>query len=78
MGNRKSDPWSRDLEPICKSSHGWPEFFRVFPILDWSYYDVWEFLRFFELPYCKLYDQGYTSLGEKGNSIRNPYLRVEK
>jgi len=26
MGNRRTDPWSRDLEPICKSSAGWPEF----------------------------------------------------
>lgn len=78
MGNRRSDPWSRDLDPICKSSPGWPEFSRVFPILDWSYKNVWEFLRIFELPYCRLYDQGYTSLGEKNNSIRNPHLRVEK
>ena len=56
MGNRRSDPWSRDLEPICKSSQGWPEFSRVFPVLDWSYKNVWEFLRTFELPYCRLYD----------------------
>lgn len=77
MGNRRSDPWSRDLEPICKSSAGWPDFYRVFPILDWSYKQVWQFLRIFELPYCSLYDQGYTSLGELDNTVRNPHLKVE-
>ena len=78
MGNRRSDPWSRDLEPICKSSPGWPDFYRVFPILDWSYNQVWDFMRSYELPYCTLYDDGFTSLGEMDNTIKNLKLRVEK
>ena len=77
LGNRRSDPWSRDLEPICKSSPGWPQFDRVFPLLDWSYRQVWDFLLTFELPYCSLYDQGYTSLGEMDNTVKNPFLRHE-
>ena len=74
MGNRKTDPWSSNLTPISKSSEGWPDFMRVFPILDWNYDDVWAFLRGQNLPYCELYDLGFTSLGEKHNSRPNPNL----
>ena len=77
MGNRRTDPWSADLQPFTESSEGWPSFMRVFPILDWDYQTVWSFLRSFELPYCSLYDQGFTSLGEKHNSQPNPHLKVE-
>ena len=68
LGNRRTDPHSQDLNPISPSSYGWPKFMRVFPILDWSYSNVWSFLKIYKLPYCVLYDQGYTSLGEVHNS----------
>lgn len=36
----------------------------VNPIVDWSDYDVWEFLdNVAKVPHCELYDQGYTRLG---------------
>lgn len=50
---------------------------RVFPVLDWHYCDIWNFLRKFDLPYSKLYDEGYTSIGEKQNTIKNPHLAYE-
>lgn len=33
------------------------------PIIDWLDEDVWEFIRKYNVPYCKLYDQGHTRLG---------------
>ncbi|CAN0538644.1 unnamed protein product [Ectocarpus sp. 12 AP-2014] len=52
-----------------------PPFMRVNPVIDWNYAQVWAFLRDFELPYCSLYDEGYTSLGNLDNTFPNPYLR---
>mmetsp|Transcript_31311 Transcript_31311/g.38743 ORF Transcript_31311/g.38743 Transcript_31311/m.38743 type:complete len:150 (+) Transcript_31311:201-650(+) len=45
MGNRRTDPWSENLQPLTESSEGWPAFMRVFPILDWDYCSIWKFLR---------------------------------
>ena len=33
------------------------------PIIDWSTEDVWEFIKEYEVRYCKLYDLGYKRLG---------------
>ena len=35
----------------------------VHPIIDWSSSDVWEYIRCEGLPYCCLYDEGFTRLG---------------
>lgn len=36
---------------------------------------MWHFLRLFELPYCSLYAEGYTSLGKSADTFPNPYLK---
>lgn len=33
------------------------------PIINWSDEDVWEFIHKYSIPYCELYDKGYTRLG---------------
>lgn len=63
LGTRHDDPDGRKVEHFSPSSAGWPKFFRINPLLEWDYADVWQFLRLFKLPYCCLYDLGYTSLG---------------
>lgn len=35
----------------------------VRPIIDWSDEEIWEYIRKYNLPYCKLYDQGFKRLG---------------
>jgi phosphoadenosine phosphosulfate reductase len=36
---------------------------KVSPLADWDRDRVWDYIRVFGVPYNKLYDQGYTSLG---------------
>ena len=33
------------------------------PIIDWTDAEVWEFIRTYNIPYCKLYDEGFKRLG---------------
>lgn len=75
VGTRRGDPHGATLQPRQATDSSWPQFLRVHPILDWSYGEVWEFLRELEVPYCKLYDEGYTSLGSTNDTHPNPYLR---
>lgn len=75
MGTRRTDPHGTNMERFEPSSHDWPPFMRVNPILDWSYHDVWEFVRALDLPFCSLYERGYTSLGSVESTRPNPALR---
>ncbi|GBF98909.1 FAD synthase [Raphidocelis subcapitata] len=75
LGTRRGDPNAEGQEYFCPSSDGWPPFMRINPVLDWTYHDVWTFLRAAQIPYCVLYDQGYTSLGGVHNTLPNSALK---
>eukprot|EP00324_Dicrateria_rotunda_P006251 CAMPEP_0206157768 /NCGR_PEP_ID=MMETSP1474-20131121/4207_1 /ASSEMBLY_ACC=CAM_ASM_001110 /TAXON_ID=97495 /ORGANISM="Imantonia sp., Strain RCC918" /LENGTH=234 /DNA_ID=CAMNT_0053557503 /DNA_START=28 /DNA_END=729 /DNA_ORIENTATION=- len=79
MGSRRTDPYCDNLTSFtpCDTNTGWPDIIRVNPILDWGYHQVWEFLRGFEIEYCTLYDQGFTSLGSPDKTIPNPELQKD-
>ena len=33
------------------------------PIFNWSEYDIWTHIETYDLPYCKLYDEGWSRIG---------------
>lgn len=35
----------------------------LMPILEWSTEEVWEYIKLNNLPYCSLYDEGFTRIG---------------
>lgn len=74
MGTRASDPNSHQLQAWAKTDAGWPELMRISPMIKWTYGEMWRFLRDLFVPYCQLYDRGYTSLGNKDNTKKNPSL----
>ena len=76
LGTRNSDPNAHSQGHFAPSSHYMPPFMRVNPILDWTYGHVWHFLRLWSLPYCVLYDMGYTSLGTVKDTRPCPALAV--
>lgn len=75
MGMRRGDPGSENLEPFTPTDPSWPHVIRVNPILSWTYDQVWKFILKYNVPYCPLYDKGYTSLGTKSTTTPNPRLR---
>jgi len=76
VGTRRTDPHGQSLTHFDPTDSGWPCFMRVHPVIDWHYAEIWAFIRHFEIPYCPLYDQGYTSLGGTTDTHPNPALKA--
>ncbi|WWD22839.1 hypothetical protein CI109_107333 [Kwoniella shandongensis] len=74
VGTRQGDP-NGEVPILAYTDPSWPQFLRIHPILHWTYADVWDFLLELHVPYCTLYDEGYTSLGSTTNTSPNPLLR---
>ncbi|CEF63131.1 FAD synthase [Strongyloides ratti] len=75
MGTRYMDPAGKYMKSnICETDNDWPKLLRVCPIFDWNYHEVWRVIKTLNIPYCSLYDEGYTSLGEKRSTIKNEEL----
>ncbi|CAG8961633.1 hypothetical protein HYFRA_00006170 [Hymenoscyphus fraxineus] len=76
VGTRRTDPNGGSLTHFDHTDHGWPGFMRCHPVIDWHYAEIWGFIRRLEIPYCVLYDRGYTSLGGTTDTHPNPALKA--
>jgi len=77
VGTRRTDPHGMLLSHFDMTDKGWPSFMRIHPVIDWHYAEIWAFIRHLEIPYCRLYDLGYTSLGGTTDTHPNPALKSE-
>lgn len=78
IGTRRSDgAYFKDLKAFAYTDGDWPKYMRVNPILDWTFSEIWYFMRLLKLPYCSLYDRGYTSIDNTLNTVQNKDLLVE-
>jgi phosphoadenosine phosphosulfate reductase len=61
-GMRRSQSVTRSELPVLEwdDDHGLQKFS---PLTDWSNGNVWAYLRAFDVPYNKLHDEGYASIG---------------
>ncbi|XP_043659362.1 FAD synthase isoform X1 [Drosophila teissieri] len=75
VGSRNTDPYCQHLAPMQPTDNDWPPMMRLNPLLEWSYHDVWHYIHMHSVPYCSLYDRGYTSIGNRSNTVPNPHLR---
>jgi len=78
VGTRRTDPHGELLTFFDMTDHGWPEFMRCHPVIDWHYKEIWTFIRHLRIPYCELYDRGFTSLGGTTDTRPNPVLKRGK
>lgn len=73
---REQSVTRQDIETVAWDSAN--DLFKICPLADWTDPQVWDYIRKNDVPYNKLHDQGYPSIGcqpctravEKGQDIR--------
>ncbi|GAB1320867.1 3'-phosphoadenosine 5'-phosphosulfate sulfotransferase [Madurella fahalii] len=76
LGTRRTDPHGEFLSHFNPTDAGWPQFMRIHPVIDWHYVEIWAFIRHLRIPFCELYNRGFTSLGGVTDTRPNPALAV--
>lgn len=61
----------RKLEETCRT-HAKTSYLH--PIIDWTTDEIWEYIHTYHVPYCKLYDEGFTRIG----CVGCPFTRPER
>lgn len=62
-GVRQAESVKRSKRRMVENCMSDPSKRFLHPIIDWTDGDVWEFIRSNNIPYCRLYDEGWKRLG---------------
>ncbi len=76
LGLRRDEGTNRSNRKFVEICYQDPTKRMINPILTWSEEDVWEYIHENNLPYCKLYDEGFKRLGCIGCPLKNKKERV--
>jgi phosphoadenosine phosphosulfate reductase len=63
VGVRAEESAARAMRPVFQQDLKIKTKHILCPIIDWNEGDVWEFIEQLKLPYCSLYDEGFSRLG---------------
>lgn len=63
LGMRTKESRARKGYKVFQPQKQFPGTYWLLPVVDWSNEEVWEYIRGNNLPYCPLYDEGFTRLG---------------
>jgi phosphoadenosine phosphosulfate reductase len=59
---REQAPTRTDILKV-EVDHGHAGIAKINPLIDWSHKQIWDYIRRNQIPYNKLHDQGYPSIG---------------
>jgi phosphoadenosine phosphosulfate reductase len=62
-GLRRAQALSRGNVPKIEIDEGRPGLFKINPLADWKEEDVWNYIKKNSVPYNRLHDRGYPSIG---------------
>jgi phosphoadenosine phosphosulfate reductase len=62
-GLRRNQSVTRADLPIVEIDHGHGGILKISPLADWSADQVWDYIREHDVPYNKLHDRGFPSIG---------------
>ncbi len=62
-GLRREQAVTRSALPVIETDAAHGGIVKIAPLADWTLEQVWAYVRAHKLPYNRLYDQGYASIG---------------
>lgn len=62
-GLRRAQAVTRTALPVVEVDEGHGSIYKINPLAAWSEAEVWDYIRAHNLPYNKLHDQGFPSIG---------------